>query len=326
MKRLVCAAAAVILAAASAYAEGEAEFTAQNRELDGKVFHSVKAVRVEGAFCAVSAAGGSVQGVKVGVSIEDEYTAVHYEVKGDTLHVWVERDWDLFTLFPTGENTIDFSLPEGTDYLVNTSSGNIELKNHRTDTIKLVTASGSIEARACSGDMVLSSSSGNIKLMEAKGDVKSRTASGDQLLENIRGSLTCRSGSGNLELNDVGGDVKAHTASGSVTVTGVTGRELDIRSLSGAQRLSSVNAALNISSVSGEIAGERITLGGASTFHTTSGQICLELTNREDCSFTLKSVSGSLAVGEERSRKRLTIPAGDIQVKATSLSGSIRIE
>jgi lia operon protein LiaG len=326
MKRLLLVVAAVLFAAAVGYAEGEPEFAAQNRELDGKVFHSAKAVLVEGAFCDVSAAGGSEQGVKVGVTIEDEYTAVYYEMKGDTLHVWVERDWDLFSGWPVGVNSLEFSLPAGTTYTVKNSSGKVELHSHQADAIRLAASSGSILARECAGALTLSSSSGEIKLMKAEGDVTSHTTSGAQQLEQVRGAVTCRSSSGSLELSDIEGDVDAQTTSGAVTVTRIKGRAVRIHSTSGRQRLESVSGALDLTCSSGEIAGEKITLSGDSSFHTTSGEINLELMNREDCSFTLRSASGSLAVAEERARKKLIIPEGSIMVKATSASGSIRFE
>ena len=326
MKRFISTVAVVILAAAAGYAEGEPEFAAQNRELNGKVFRSVKAVQVEGAFCVVSAAGMAENGVKVGVTIEDEYTAVHYELKGDTLHIWVERDGDLFSGAPMGKNALEFSLPAGTNYLVKNSSGKVELREHQASSIKLIASSGSILARECSGALALSASSGDIRLVDAEGDVTSRTSSGAQHLEKVKGAVSCRSSSGSLALSDIEGDVNAETSSGSVTLIRITGRTVTMQSSSGSQRLETVNAALDIKSSSGEITGEKITLAGDSTLRTTSGAVILELTNRDDCSFTLTSSSGSLAVGDRGSRKRLAVPGGDLRVKASSSSGSIRFE
>ncbi len=326
MKRLLSTVAVVILAAAAGYAEGEPEFAAQNRELNGRIFRSVKAVQVEGAFCVVSAAGMAENGVKVGVTIEDEFTAVHHEMKGDTLHIWVERDGDLFSGAPMGTNALEFSLPAGTKYLVKNSSGRIELRNHQAESIRLAASSGSILARECSGALDLSASSGDIRLADIEGDVTSRTSSGAQHLEKVKGAVSCRSSSGNLAISDIEGDVDAEVTSGSATLARVAGRSVTIHSTSGSQNLDTVNAALDIESSSGEITGRKITLSGDSSLRTTSGAIKLELTNRDDCSFTLTSSSGSLAVGDRGSRKRLAVPGGDRRVKASSSSGSIRFE
>jgi hypothetical protein len=323
MKKIFCILAISAACGASVFALGESESAAPNDELNGKTFASISVVAVEGAFCDVEIAGSDADQVKVDLQIEDELTAVRHEVKGGTLHLWVERESELFNWTPAGKNVISLSLPAGVDCRVGNSSGNIKIEKHSASRIELSTASGKITAAGCSAKMTLGSASGDIELADSEGDVTAVSASGGQRLKNLKGPIRSRTSSGSMEFTAVTGDINAKTTSGSVSLKSVTDGTIDVTSTSGGQKLAGVSGTLRLASSSGGLTGENVTLAGDSVFQTTSGEISLELANLEDCIFSLSSVSGKLSAGTEKAKRTLEAGDGSIKVKARSTSGNI---
>lgn len=85
----------------------------------------------------------------------------------------------------------------------------------------------------------ISTASGNIKITSLSGDLKVATASGDVLVQNVSGQINASTASGEMSVKDVAGTVNASSASGNV--------EVDITRLEGAESMKFSSASGNVS-------------------------------------------------------------------------------
>jgi hypothetical protein len=83
----------------------------------------------------------------------------------------------------------------------------------------------------------------------------------------------------------------------------------------------------SLSSTSGSVAADDISLRGSSRFRSVSGDIEIDL--REDpeaYSYDLRTVSGSIRLGAIRAGNRFERERGSILVEGSTTSGSIIVE
>jgi DUF4097 and DUF4098 domain-containing protein YvlB len=133
-----------------------------------------------------------------------------------------------------GSSSVEVRCPGGTDVIVGTGSGSVDLRGRLGDARVTVgsgsisvdeverldarTGSGSFEVESCGGDCRLKTGSGSIRVGRA-GNADLATGSGSVEAELVDAAVI-RSGSGNVDVGLAGPgrvDVKAH--SGSVTVS-----------------------------------------------------------------------------------------------------------
>lgn len=140
-------------------------------------------------------------------------------------------------------------------------------------------------------------------------------------------SLRVRTSSGNVTVTGLeGGTVDVRTTSGSVALRRVSGRIL-VDSVSGAVDIESGSGAVDARTVSGRIEGRRLRLSDYCEFRSVSGNIDVGLLSDPDSlGFDLGSVSGSIRVGTIRTERGLRMGFGRTLVKGRTVSGSLSFE
>ena len=131
--------------------------------------------------------------------------------------------------------------------------------------------------------------------------------------------------------------VKVNNSSGSVSVTGLTCKELNLEVSSGSLQVKDVTAessfgnikitnsegALDLAASSGSLRGTAVSITGDSSFQTSSGAIDFDFTNTiSDFTFNLESSSGLITAGQTRAKGRVTTGSGTINIRGKSSSGS----
>jgi DUF4097 and DUF4098 domain-containing protein YvlB len=172
-----------------------------------------------------------------------------------------------------GSNAVEVVCPAGSDVIVGTASGNVELVGSLGD-VRVTTASGRISIDDAQR-VDVRTASGTIEIGSCHGECRVVTKSSRVRVGNA-GSLDCSAVSGRVEVGGVE-DASVRTVSGRVALgTANTGR-VDVRSVSGKVELEVPRArrpATRLSSISGRVRCDCETGDdGEITVATTSGTI-----------------------------------------------------
>lgn len=148
---------------------------------------------------------------------------VNTALSGDVLKVEVEREWSFQIGFTNERNLrLDVRLPEKVfnELAVSTSSGDIEAKGLKAETVVLRSSSGDIQGGDIQGkSLKFRTSSGDMLLQNLIGRLYAETSSGEVGLRKWTGeSLEAESSSGNLLMSDLTGKVKANSSSGELRI------------------------------------------------------------------------------------------------------------
>ena len=140
-------------------------------------------------------------------------------------------------------------------------------------------------------------------------------------------SILVRTSSGGVTVEGLrGGTIDVRTSSGSVSLRRVSGRLL-VDSVSGAVQIDSGSGVVDARTVSGRIQCRRLRLSDYCQFTSVSGSIDVGLvSDLESLGFDLGSVSGSIRVGTIRAEHGLRIGFGRTFVKARTVSGSVSFQ
>ena len=140
-------------------------------------------------------------------------------------------------------------------------------------------------------------------------------------------SLLVRTSSGDVTVEGLeGGKVDIRTTSGSVRLHRVRARVL-VDSVSGSVDIDSADGPLSARTVSGRIEGRRLLLSDYCDLSSVSGSIDIGvLSGLENIGFDLRSVSGSIRVGTIRTEHGLRMGFGRTLVKARTISGSLSFQ
>lgn len=88
---------------------------------------------------------------------------------------------------------------------------------------KISTASGNITMSSLSGDMQVHTASGDVNITDVSGRIDAATASGEMIVKNVTGTVTAKSASGNVEVQitrlEGSGNMVFSSASGDVRVS-----------------------------------------------------------------------------------------------------------
>ncbi len=139
-----------------------------------------------------------------------------------------------FTSARNGSASLEVRCPVGTDVVVGTASGSVEVRGDlgqvrvttisgsirvgRAETLDIRTVSGSIEVDRCAGRCRVQTKSGRVEVGHA-GHAEASTMSGRVEVTNAIGGVRVRTASGQVEIGAEGqGDVCVQTLSGSVRV------------------------------------------------------------------------------------------------------------
>ena len=300
-RRVSAAAALLVLCTAAAFTAGTS--TPDQRESS---YHGIERLSINAEYADVYVEGGS--GNTVQVTIENlNPRQADVQGSGGKLEITVEPNRGRL-LFSRSRARIIVRGFSGSELFAEVSSGDMDIHDIRADQVALRSASGNVVADSIAAQVEARASSGNMRLSGITGNVSARTSSGELVLAGIRGTLDAESSSGSLEVNDAEGKVTLGSSSGSIRIIRVAG-------------------VLSCRASSGSISGTAVTLKGDSQFHTSSGEIRLQLANRLDSlALNLRSTTGEIQIGSQRARGQMVRSAGSPSLEATAGSGAIRVE
>lgn len=121
----------------------------------------------------------------------------------------------------SGNITAESGFTLDTDTLqVKAGSGNVKWKDTRAKDYEVQTSSGNIGLKDMEGNGTVGAGSGNIRAEEIKGCLTAGTGSGNITIEEFSGWGSMEAGSGNIKVEalEVTGDVKASARSGNVHI------------------------------------------------------------------------------------------------------------
>ncbi|HEX8747178.1 MAG TPA: DUF4097 family beta strand repeat-containing protein [Pyrinomonadaceae bacterium] len=96
-------------------------------------------------------------------------------------------------------------------------------RNTRYDFNKILTASGDINISSLTGDLKANTASGDVTISDVSGRIDAATASGDMIVKNVTGTVSAKSASGNVDVQitrlEGTGNMEFMSASGDVRVS-----------------------------------------------------------------------------------------------------------
>ena len=266
---------------------------------------NVRSLEVRGKFCNVELSGTSgrnleMEGYIRGSGDPDKYE-IKYEKRGEHVEVWIESP---MSMWGNIQSLLRFEVPRDVEIVVDNSSGNLKSRGIQSSRIDLATTSGNIESEDSNGPLRIKCTSGNISADSQSGNIWATTTSGNIKIKNVEGESECNATSGNITLENLVGNTRAHCSSGNITMSQLKGK-------------------LITGTTSGNIKGDNILLNGESEFRATSGNIRIDLLNREeDLSFNLEAGSGNLNAAGNSGKDKMIIRGGEITIRGISSSGN----
>lgn len=193
---------------------------------------------------------------------------------------------------------------------VETTSGDIHITELNGET-KIESTSGYQTLGTITGDTQLKTTSGDIRVTEIAGTANVECSSGNVTADSLSGSTQVSTSSGDVDIHYLEGDLQlsttagyanvlegsgertVSTSSGDITIKGTDGN-FQVNTLSGNVLISLQNASGNIKTTSGEIFLELEELSGALNVNSSSGDVNMELSDKNEFEFEAETTSGRI--------------------------------
>ena len=217
------------------------KYTAGDREIEDKITK----INIDYASGNVKVRGTDTDSVSVKETTNkdiDEDHQVHTWVDGDTLYVRYCASAKMIS-FNNIEKSLDVTIPgsrELDDFIINVSSGDLELDDFTTDSLNSHVSSGNTKIDCSAKVIEHKSSSGDINLIQRgnSDSVKVKASSGDIILnhEGDCDSFKIDSSSGKIDITQTGtvNNADIHSSSGGVKASFDVVNSLDVNVSSGA--------------------------------------------------------------------------------------------
>jgi hypothetical protein len=194
--------------------------------------------------------------------------------------------------------------------------------------IHAASGSGSIAMTGVKGPVSATTGSANISLSNLAGDVQAHSGSGTISLASIQGQVHATTGSGDIAIASVHGDVRIQTGSGVIRIASPAGAVVASTG-SGSVSVADAMEDLRLRSGSGNIAVTGDPQGGTYwDFHTSSGNVALQVTPKASFRFYAKTNSGDIdaaipvvmegTAGKHALRARIGDGKGRVEVETSS--------
>ena len=200
--------------------------------------------------------------------------------------------------------------------------------------IHAISGSGDIEVNGVKGPLSVTTGSANILVSNVAGDVHAHSVSGTISLASIQGQAQATSGSGDITVANMHGDVRIQTGSGAIRIGSPAGAVVASTG-SGSLSVSGAIEDLRLRSGSGNIAVAGDPEGGTYwDFHTSSGNVTLQVTPQASFRFYAKTNSGDIdaaipvvmegTAGKHALRARIGDGKGRVEVETSSGNVALR--
>lgn len=221
----------------------------------------------------------------------------------------------------TSSGTVDIKDLEGTSCEVTNDFGNINLSNCKTN-VKATASSGSIWLTDITGKTDVHSYFGDVNLKHISGITNAHISSGMFDAVDIKGDLSIQSDFGDVSVTNARGNTTINSSSGSIVLDSLTGKDLILNSNFGDLTLKDINASSSIVSNSGNVEIDR--LKGNLVLNTQFGEVNIDdLTGNLQLSgnsgdIHLKDLIGDMVVDSQFGNVTLKDTKGNVVVQANS--------
>ncbi len=206
---------------------------------------------------------------------------------------------------------INITVPASINLELNTSGGEITIKNDITGKVECSTAGGDIDTKNINGNTVLNTAGGQIQTGRINGDAEINSGGGDLQIGTITGKAELNTGGGNVQVTSVSKDLKVRTGGGNVnsgdvggvfTVT-TGGGNVQVQAVSSSAKVTTGGGNVSVGRASGKTSAK--TGGGNLSFknikggidcYTGSGDVYVELNPDPKVNSEIKSGSGSVTL------------------------------
>ena len=243
--------------------------------------------------------------VKIKGLDSDEHEDVDIYEKSNTLFVKYNSSYGW-----SDDLTFDFTVPINCHLELNTTGGDITLKNDLTGRVSLNTSGGDIEMKNVSGKLQVNTSGGDIEVGDVNGPTILATSGGDIKVKTIRGeSASIKTMGGDIDIVEVDSDVDATTYGGDIHIGDIGGKaiaktfggDVELGNVTGSAKMETYGGNLELKSATGEVyadtKGGDITLRnvkGSLNAKTAGGRILAELDPSGNGITKLKSAGGNI--------------------------------
>jgi Putative adhesin len=172
-------------------------------------------------------------------------------------------------------------------------------------------------------DVEVSTASADVELQGRLGGLSAEIASGDLRGEELNGRVEVKSASGDVQLDLLGGDTSIATASGDIYVRAVHG-DATLRSASGDVRVDEAADSITVQTASGDQRIGSVTVGRV-TLQSASGDQQVGIRRGSAVHLDVRTMSGDATSELEVRDRPLAVDAPLVELRATSMSGDIRI-
>lgn len=276
-------------------------------------FNGIEEIVVNGGSLEVTYDGSAQEDVFLSAYLESNQSngeTIVYRVEGKRLIVDYKKQIQVGMGNLTSKGFISLTGPEHIKLEISNGSGRMFVSNVTSDRIDLKVSSGKIEARNLStAKAFLTASSGSFDVEGVQGSLECKASSGGGRLSNIEGNVSVVATSGSYTVSEVEGVVNGSVSSGSITLNHIG--EL---------------GSLEISS--GRVKADHAGMGENTRFSGSSGSFTIQTDgDLEEYNFELSASSGSLEVGNTKTRRKLNMDYGSsVTVSGAISSGKISIQ
>lgn len=218
------------------------------------------------------------------------------------------------------EETETFSLGDTERFEVETTVGDLSVRNGESEEVEVSVVKRASSVRADLTDLELRAdrSDGRLRLWsewtgedgllsgEPAMDLdvslprsvaveRVRTDSGNVEVDDVDGDLTATTTNGNVEVGDVDGDLTATTTNGNVDVDGVSGTTT-AESTNGNVHVRGVDAVRNVTTTNGNVEAEIRVLDGDATVESVNGNVEAWIAPELDAELRAQSSQGTVSV------------------------------
>ncbi len=257
---------------------------------------------------------------------EDERVKINIYIKRDTLFI----ECDIKTGFYSQKGdynkkcNIKIISPKNTSLKVNTSSGDILIKNY-TNIANLGSSSGDIEAYNISANLDITSSSGDQSVKNSSANIRSQSTSGDiSVINSNSDNISIKSTSGYILIQEIkANNISLASSSGDMNINKCSA-DLSIKTSSASVILRFFQGKIDYEASSGDFEAYETIITSNSNFLTSSGNIWIELLKpKTNYSYYLESTSGDIKIDTMKKEDEFRFGKGSISIKADSSSGDI---
>jgi hypothetical protein len=229
-----------------------------------------------------------------------------------------------------GNIDFDISVPSEFNVFMNTSGGDLEVRNGLTGKITGSTSGGDIKlGDVFGGPFEVSTSGGDITTNKIDGNGKLKTSGGDIRVGQVNGSILVHTSGGDIQIESVTKSLDANTSGGNINI-GNAGGEARVSTSGGNINIGDIGSEANVSTSGGDISVGKVT--GKASLNTAGGDIKLTgakgrvIAKTSGGDLNLRNVTGSIegktSGGEIEAQ--LT-PSGKESTRLISAGGDVRL-